>query len=207
MLAIGLTGGIGSGKSHVSDQLSDKGAIVIDADQIAREVVAPLGPAYQPLIDRFGKDILDLDGYIDRPLLAAKVFNDPKALAELNAITHPAIGIEMIRRRDAMIDLDVIVVLAIPLLTTLHRQTVGLKAVVVVDCPLDITLDRLITIRKMDPSDAKARIRAQISREERCAGADFVVDNSSTLEHLDSEVERLWQWLEGLKDSVADLQS
>ncbi len=207
MLAVGLTGGIGSGKSHVSDQLRDKGAIVIDADEIAREVVAPSGTAYQPLIDCFGKDILDPNGYVDRPLLAAKVFNDPDALAELNAITHPAIGIEMIRRRDAMADLDVIVVLAIPLLTTLHRQTVGLKAVVVVDCPLDITLDRLITIRKMDPNDANARIRAQISREQRCAGADFVVDNSSTLEHLDSEIERLWRWLEGLKVSLADIQS
>ncbi len=207
MLAVGLTGGIGSGKSHVSDQLRDKGAIVIDADEIAREVVAPSGTAYQPLIDCFGKDILDSNGYVDRPLLAAKVFNDPDALADLNAITHPAIGIEMIRRRDAMADLDVIVVLAIPLLTTLHRQTVGLKAVVVVDCPLDITLDRLITIRKMDPNDANARIRAQISREQRCAGADFVVDNSSTLEHLDSEIERLWRWLEGLKVSLADIQS
>jgi dephospho-CoA kinase len=101
VLAVGLTGGIGAGKSMVAELLVDRGATLIDADRVAREVVAPGGPAYRPLVERFGPSILADDGTLDRPTLAAVAFADPKALADLNAITHPAIGLEMIERRNA----------------------------------------------------------------------------------------------------------
>jgi dephospho-CoA kinase len=195
MLAVGLTGGIGSGKSAVADLLVARGAELIDADQVARNVVAPGGPAYQPLIDRFGRGIVADDGTIDRPALAAVAFADDAARADLNGITHPAIGIAMIQARDALEDTDKIVVLAIPLLTAVHRDTVKLNAVVVVDCPTDIALERLLSQRRMDRADAEARIRAQISREERVKEADYVLDNSGDRPALEAEVATLWEWL------------
>lgn len=195
MLAVGLTGGIGSGKSAVADLLVARGAILIDADQVARDVVEPGGPAYQPLIDRFGTGIVAADGTIDRPALAALAFADDAARADLNAITHPAIGLAMNEARDALEGTDNIVVLAIPLLKAVHRQTAKLDKVVVVDCPTDIALERLLVQRGMDRADAEARIRAQISREERVTEADFVVDNSGDRAALEAEVARLWEWL------------
>jgi dephospho-CoA kinase len=195
VLAIGLTGGIGSGKSAVAELLVARGAVLIDADQVAREVVAPGGPAYQPLIDRFGTGIVKSDGTIDRPALAAIAFADDAARADLNAITHPAIGVAMIQALEAFADTDDIVVLAIPLLTALHRETMKLDKVVVVDCPTDSALERLLSQRGMDRTDAEARIRAQISREERAKDADYVLDNSGDRGALETEVERLWNWL------------
>jgi dephospho-CoA kinase len=195
VLAVGLTGGIGSGKSAVADLLVARGAALIDADQVARDVVTPGGPAYQPLIDRFGPSIVAADGTIDRPALAAVAFADDGARADLNAITHPAIGVAMLEARDALEATDKIVVLAIPLLTALHRDSVKLDRVVVVDCPTDIALERLLSQRHMDRADAEARIRAQISREERVKVADFVVDNSGDRAALELEVARLWKWL------------
>lgn len=194
-LAVGLTGGIGTGKSAVADRLVDRGAKLIDADLVAREVVAPGGPAHQPLIERFGPGIVNAQGAIDRAALADVAFHDPAALADLNAITHPVIGQEMLERRQGLARFDGIVVLAIPLLTPAHRQTVGLDAVVVVDAPPEVAVERLVTHRSMDRRDAEARLAAQVSRHERLDHADFVVDNGSTLAHLDDEVERLWQWL------------
>jgi dephospho-CoA kinase len=195
MLAVGLTGGIGSGKSAVAELLVARGAVLIDADQVARDVVAPGGPAYQPLIDRFGAAIVSEDGTIDRPALAALAFADDATRADLNAITHPAIGIAMIGARDALEGSDKVVVLAIPLLTAKHRETVKLRLVVVVDCPTDIALERLLSQRGMDRADAEARIRAQISREERIEEADYVLDNSGDRDKLEAEVTTLWEWL------------
>jgi dephospho-CoA kinase len=195
MLAVGLTGGIGSGKSAVADMLVERGAVLIDADQVARDVVAPGGPAYQPLIDRFGQGIVAADGTIDRPALANIAFADEESRLALNAITHPAIGIRMIEMRGALADTDHIVVLAIPLLTALHRETVKLHKVVVVDTPTDIALERLLSQRGFDKADAEARIRAQISREERAKEADYVLDNSGDRAALEREVADLWDWL------------
>jgi len=195
MLAVGLTGGIGSGKSAVADLLVERGAVLIDADQVARGVVAPGGPAYQPLIDRFGPGIVAPDGTIDRPALAAVAFVDDESRLALNAITHPAIGKAMIEARDALAETDEIVILAIPLLTPAHRETVRLHKVVVVDCPTDIALERLVSQRGFDRADAEARIRAQISREERVEEADYVLDNSGDRAALVAEVARLWDWL------------
>jgi dephospho-CoA kinase len=195
MLAVGLTGGIGSGKSAVAALLVARGAVLIDADQVARDVVAPGGPAYRPLIDRFGPGILAADGTIDRPALAALAFADDGTRADLNAITHPAIGAAMIGARDALEGTDRVVVLAIPLLTAQHRETVKLRLIVVVDCPTDIALERLLSQRGMDRADAEARIRSQISREERVKEADYVLDNSGEWATLETEVAALWEWL------------
>jgi dephospho-CoA kinase len=200
MLAVGLTGGIGSGKSAVADLLVARGAVLIDADQVAREVVAPGGPAYQPLVDRFGPGIVAPDGTIDRPALAAVAFADEATRLELNAITHPAIGLAMIAARDALADTDDIVVLAIPLLTAVHRETVKLHKVVVVDCPTDVALERLVNQRGFDRADAEARIRSQISREERVKEADYVLDNSGDRAALEAEVSTLWDWLVAARD-------
>ena len=200
MLAVGLTGGIGSGKSAVADLLVARGAELIDADQVARDVVAPGGPAYQPLVDRFGPGIVAADGTIDRPALAAVAFADDESRLALNAITHPAIGIAMITARDSFEGTDSIVVLAIPLLTAVHRETVKLHEVVVVDSPTEIALERLLSQRGFDRADAEARIRAQISREERVKEADYVLDNSGDRAALEVEVEKLWDWLLAARD-------
>jgi dephospho-CoA kinase len=203
MFTVGLTGGIGTGKSAVADLLEEHGAVLIDADRIAREVVEPGAPAYQPLIDRFGPAIVDAEARIDRPALAAVVFSDSQALADLNAITHPAIGAEMARRQDAAAETDSVIVLDIPLLRAEHRETMSINAVVVVDAPVETALDRLVEIRRMAREDAEARMAAQVSREERLAGADFVIDNSKDLEHLGNEVDRVWQALLVLRQSGA----
>lgn len=192
VLAVGLTGGIGAGKSAVADLLVERGAVLIDADLVAREVVAPGGPAYQPLVDRFGPGIVAADGTIDRPALAARTFPDPAALADLNAITHPAVGTVMIQRRQAEAGTDHVVVLDIPLLRAEHRQLLALDAVVVVDCPTEVALGRLVGQRGMDRADAEARIAAQVSREERRQGADYVVDNAGDRSELVAAVDRLW---------------
>ena len=200
MLAVGLTGGIGAGKSTVAELLVGHGAALVDADRIAREVVAPGGPAYQPMIDRFGPEIVGADGGIDRPTVAALVFGHPDALADLNAITHPAIGIEMITRKDRYAATDRIVVLDIPLLKAVHRELLDLASVVVVDVPTDVALDRLVRIRGMDRSDAEARIGSQSDRASRLEGADLVIDNSGDPVSLEAEVDRVWAELVALHD-------
>ena len=200
MLAVGITGGIGSGKTAVAELLVGHGAVLVDADQVARDVVAPDGPAYQPLIDRFGRGIVAADGTIDRPALAALAFADEESRLALNAITHPAIGAAMIEARDAHEGTDDIVVLAIPLLTVAHRETVKLHKVVVVDTPTEMALDRLLSQRGFDRADAEARIRSQISREERVKEADYVLDNSGDRAALERAVDALWAWLLGARE-------
>jgi dephospho-CoA kinase len=192
VVVVGLTGGIGAGKSTVAALLVEHGAALVDADQVAREVVEPGGPAYQPLVDRFGTSILDESGRIDRPSLAAIAFGDPKALADLNAITHPAIGVEMLARRDRFAGPGKVVVMDIPLLRAEHRDLLSLTAVVVVDAPPEVALARLIEQRQMGKEDARARMAAQPDRATRLEGADFVVDNSGDSARLGAEVDQLW---------------
>jgi dephospho-CoA kinase len=205
MPTVGLTGGIGCGKSAVADLLVERGAVLIDADLVARQVVEPGGPAYRPLVERFGEGILTPDGTIDRPALATVAFADPKALGDLNAITHPAIGVAMAEARRAQVGRRAVVVLAVPLLKALHRTSLGLDAVVVVDCPPEVAVERLVGDRGMDRADAEARMAAQDSREQRLEGADFVVDNGSDRAHLAREVDRLWAWLATLPAEVGPL--
>lgn len=202
MLAVGLSGGIGAGKSTVAELLVARGAVLIDADLVAREVVAPGGPAYGPMIDRFGPGIVSADGSIDRPTVASLVFGDPAALADLNAITHPAIGVAMVQQKSQYLDTDRIVVLDIPLLKDVHREMLVLAVVVVVDTPVSIALDRLVSIRGMTRADAEARIASQIDRATRLASADLVVDNSGDHDHLVAEVDRVWDAIEVLRASL-----
>lgn len=194
-LGVGLTGGIGSGKSTVAARLVEHGAVLVDADQIAREVVAPGAPAYEALVERFGPAVLAADGTIDRPALAAVVFSDARALADLNAITHPVVGATMLARRIGPHPEGAVVICDIPLLRAEHRHLLQLEMVVVVDCPVEVALERLVAQRGMDPDDARSRIAAQISREERTAGADVVIDNSGTLQQLLGATDQLWAQL------------
>ena len=191
-----LTGGIGSGKSTVASMLASKGAALVDADAIAREVIAPGGPAYGPVIERFGDSVVGPDGTIDRQAVASVVFSDPAALADLNAITHPLIGQIMIERRASAQSRGGVIVLDIPLLRATHREQLGVDVVVVVDTPVEVAIDRLVEHRGFERSDAEARVAAQMSREERRALADFTLDNNRPHEDLAAQVDRLWANLE-----------
>jgi len=204
VLAVGLTGGIGSGKSTVGDLLVERGAVLIDADRIAREVVVPGGPAYQPLVDRFGAGILAPDRTIDRAALAVLAFADAESVAALNAITHPAISAVMAQRRAAEEEGDRVVVLDVPLLKPAHRDLLSLSVVVVVDCPVEIAVDRLMGQRGFSRHDAEARIAAQVNRDERREGADFVIDNSGDRIQLVAEVDRVWEALESRPQASPD---
>ena len=198
-LRIGLTGGIGTGKSTVAELLAARGAAVVDADVVAREVVAPGGPAYDAVVGRFGDEVLAEDGTIDRAALAARVFSDPAALADLNALTHPAIGARMAAQLEAIEHAagggPTVAVAVVPLLRQAHVAALALAAVAVVDCPTEVAVRRLVEARGMDEADARARVAAQPTREERLALADFVVENGSTRAHVEAEVERLWRTL------------
>ena len=199
MLVVGLTGGIGSGKSTVSGLLAQRGAAIIDADLIAREVVEPGGLAYAGVIERFGPGIVTADGTIDRPKLAEVVFADPDARRDLNGLTHPAVGAVMAERLAAHRDTGDIVVLDIPLLAEGGRDRYGLAGVIVVDTPVDVAVRRLVDHRGFTEADARARVAAQVTREARRAIADVVIDNAGSLADLEAEVDRAWAWLDGLR--------
>jgi len=198
VLLIGLTGGIGSGKSTVAALLAQRGAIVIDADKIAREVVEPGEDAHRALVEHFGERILTADGSIDRPALAAVAFAEPESLAALNQITHPAITARMAERVAEQGDGDGVAVLDIPLLEIVTRDRFALRAVLVVDAPVEVAVGRLVRQRRMAEADARARVAAQKSREERRAIADLVIDNGGSRQELEIEVARAWAWVEQL---------
>lgn len=195
VLRIGLTGGIGSGKSTVAAGLVRRGARLVDADKIAREVVEPGGPAYGSLVERFGPGVLHGDGTLDRAKLASIVFADPEALADLNGITHPVIAAVATERMEALgagAPPDTVVVLDHPLLARESAAEYRLDAVLVVDTPTETAVSRLVAYRGFTEADARARIAAQIGREERLAFADLVIDNSDGPEHLDAQLDQVW---------------
>ena len=196
MILVGLTGGIGSGKSTVSAALAERGAVIIDADKITRELQAPGQPLLGELAARFGDGILTADGALDRPALAAIAFADADALADLNKITHPAIGNEIARRVEAASHTDQVVVMDFALLTENPRE--GLQGIIVVDVPEETQVERLVRFRGFDEADARARIAKQATREARLATADFVIDNSGPIEALAPQVEALWEWIQSL---------
>lgn len=202
MILVGLTGGIGSGKSTVSALLHKRGAVIIDADAITRELQAPGAPLLTVLAERFGEDIIDAHGALDRAALAAIAFSDPDALKDLNKIVHPAVAGEMDRQMKEQRDTDNVVILDIPLLTENPRT--GLCGVIVVDVPVEIAVERLVTFRNMDPVDARARIDKQASREERVAIADKVIDNSGDIASLEKQVSDVWDWLVTLPPAPDD---
>jgi len=205
MILIGLTGGIGSGKSTVSSLLAKHGAVIIDADAITRELQAPGAPLLTVLADRFGHHILGADGSLIREELAKIAFADPEALKDLNKIVHPAVAKEMDRRMAEVRDTDKVVVLDIPLLAENPRK--GLCGVVVVDVPVEVAVSRLVEFRGMKEGDAKARIAKQASREDRLKIADQVIDNSGDMNTLSAQVDSLWTWALSLPPATEDAGS
>lgn len=203
MLLVALTGGIGAGKSSVSARLSGRGAILVDADEVVKQLQQIGNKVYEDMVARWGSGILQEDGNLNRQAIADIVFNDEDELTALNELVHPAVRVEMARQVEELADSDSIVILDIPLLKEGDAEKRGAKAVIVVDCPTEVAIERLVEFRGFDRADAEARIAAQYTREERLALADFVVDNGGDLDALDAEVDRCWAWLEELAGSTA----
>jgi dephospho-CoA kinase len=190
VLRVGLTGGIGAGKSEVSRRLAGHGAVVIDADAIAREVVEPGTDGLAEVAEAFGPGVLGPDGRLDRPKLGEVVFADPEQRNRLNAIIHPRVGARMAElEREA--GTGAIVVHAVPLIAEGGRAG-DYDLVVVVDVPPRVQVERLARNRDMTRDQARARMAAQVSREQRLAIADIVIDNSGSLAELDRQVGDLW---------------
>ncbi|MGW7445355.1 dephospho-CoA kinase [Kitasatospora sp. NPDC054795] len=195
MLKIGLTGGIGAGKSEVSRLFAARGAVIVDSDVIAREVVAPGTDGLAAVVAEFGPQVLREDGALDRPALGAVVFADPERLRALNAIVHP-----LVRARSAELEAaaapDAVVVHDVPLLAE-NGLAPLYDLVVVVDAADEVRLDRLVRLRGMAEEEARARMAAQASREDRLAIADLVVDNGGGLAELAARVDEVWAELAG----------
>ena len=195
MIKVGLTGGIGSGKSVVARLLAGHGAIVIDADVLAREAVAPGSAGLARVVAEFGPEVLGADGSLDRSKLAQVVFADPDRLARLNAIIHP-----YVRRRSTEIvaaaPADAVVVEDVPLLVENNLQA-RYDVVVVVDASPETQLGRLTRVRGMTASDAQARMTTQATREQRAAVADVIIDNDGDLGALETQTDALWERLSG----------
>jgi len=191
VLRVGLTGGIGSGKSEVSRRLAARGAVVIDSDAIAREVVEPGTPGLAAVVAEFGDAVLTPDGRLNRERLASIVFGDDQARARLNAVVHPLVGAET-GRRMAEVAPDAVVVHDVPLLVEVGMAG-GFDLVVVVAATPETQIDRLVRLRGMTEADARARIAAQLPLQAKVAVADVVVTNDGDLDHLDEQVEALWE--------------
>ncbi|MEU1591512.1 dephospho-CoA kinase [Streptomyces sp. NPDC005708] len=190
MLKVGLTGGIGAGKSEVSRLLVECGAVLIDADRIAREVVAPGTAGLAAVVEAFGEDVLAPDGGLDRPKLGSIVFADPERLAVLNSIVHPLVGARS-RELESAAPQDAVVVHDVPLLAE-NGLAPLYDVVIVVDADPATQLDRLVRLRGMTEQDARARMAAQATREKRLETADIVIDNDGPLEQLERNVRDVW---------------
>ena len=190
MLLIGLTGGIGSGKSSVSALLAQKGAVIVDADAITRELQQPGTEVFVAMVERFGNGIVAPDGSLDRQAAADIVFSDPEALVDLNKIVHQAVGVEIARRLAEEAGSDHLVVLDVPLLVESGRE--DMAGLVVVDVDPEVAVRRLVEQRGMREDDVRARMARQASRTDRLAKADVVIDNSGTLADLEVAVDDAW---------------
>ncbi|MFD7690356.1 dephospho-CoA kinase [Streptomyces sp. NPDC059781] len=193
MLKVGLTGGIGAGKSEVSRLLVECGAVLIDADRIAREVVEPGTPGLAAVVDAFGAEVLTEDGRLDRPRLGSVVFADPERLAVLNSIVHPLVGARSRELEEAAAE-DAVVIHDVPLLTE-NGLAPLYDLVIVVDASPETQLDRLVGRRGMTAEDARARMAAQATREQRREIADIVIDNDVPLDELHRRVKEVWAGL------------
>ncbi|MFE1955483.1 dephospho-CoA kinase [Streptomyces sp. NPDC059524] len=190
MVKVGLTGGIGAGKSEVSRLLVERGAVLIDADRIAREVVEPGTPGLAAVVEAFGEEVLAPDGTLDRPALGAIVFADADRLAVLNKIVHPLVGARS-AELEAAAGTDAVVVHDVPLLTE-NGLAPFYDLVIVVDASPETQLDRLTRLRGMTEDDARARMAAQATREQRREIADLVIDNDGPRERLVEQVDTVW---------------
>jgi dephospho-CoA kinase len=197
MLLVGLTGGIASGKSTVSAMLAERGAEVIDADHIARQVVMPGNPAWCKIRDHFGPGVLFPDGQIDRQALADIVFADQAKLTVLNEITHPEIFARIADRLEELRDRDVTVILDAALLIEAGLAE-GVEVVIVTHSPREIQVERLAA-KGVGERAADARIAAQLEPEKRLARADIVIENGGSLEDLQHRVDEVWERLERLR--------
>ena len=195
MLRVGLTGGIGSGKSEVARRLVAHGAVLIDADVAAREVVVPGSRGLSQIVAAFGDDVLSPDGSLDRARLGEMIFGDPELRAKLNAIVHPLVrewmGAAERTAVQAAAPPGPIVVHDVPLLAE-SRGKAGFDLVIVVDVPAELQAERLVSQRGMTRGQARARMEAQASREQRLEVADIVIDNSGSLDDLDHRVTEVW---------------
>ncbi|MCS3843922.1 dephospho-CoA kinase [Microbacterium sp. AK031] len=198
MPLIALTGGIASGKSTIARRLESFGAVVVDADQIVRDVQAPGTPVLGEIAAAFGDDLIDSSGALDRAALGARVFSEPDALARLNAIVHPAVRRESQRRFEAAFaeNPEAVVVYDVPLLVE-ARVDDHWDLIVVAHAPAEERRRRLIELRGMQPEEAQNRIDAQVSDEKRLTIADVVIDTAGSMEQTDQQVDALWQRLTG----------
>jgi dephospho-CoA kinase len=197
---VGLTGGIASGKSTVAARLGERGAVCINADQIARQVVEPGTPALAGIVDAFGSDMLREDGSLDRAALGARVFSDPEALKLLNSIVHPAVWARTRSLiQDAVaVDHDAIIIYDVPLLVEANSDR-GLgrdfDLIVVVHADMETRLRRMVELRGMTEADASSRLRSQAGDAERLAVADVVIDSNGSIEHTLQQADDLWERL------------
>ena len=191
MLLVGLTGGIGSGKTTVARMLEARGAVVFDADLLARDAVEPGTPGYRQVVERFGPNVLAPGGGIDREALAALVFADPAARRDLEAILHPQIRRLFAESTEAYRETDAVVVFSAPLLVETGMHT-AFEVLVVVSAPVEMQVRRLMRDRGMSESAVRDRIAAQLPLEEKAEAADILIDNDGTLEELEGQVDRLW---------------
>lgn len=196
MLTVGLTGGIGSGKSAVSRLLREHGAVVVDADLIAREVVDVGSPGLAAVVDAFGSEVLQPDGSLDRAALGRRVFSDPAALARLNAITHPLIAQRTSELFREAVEAGAEILVHDVALLVENGLSRGYDAIVVVAADPATQLDRLVRLRGMSQDEARARIAAQLPLEDKLAVATHVIRNDGPLEELAPQVERVWASLQ-----------
>ena len=195
MLVFGLTGGIGSGKSTVSSLLEAKGAVIIDADRVVRELQQPGQPVFEAMVEAFGDGIVAADGTLDRQAVADLVFGDDEKLQTLNGIVHPAVGVRMAEQLAALADTDRVVILDVPLLVE-GKSRYDTAGTIVVDVDPDTAVQRLVAHRGFDEADARARMARQASREDRLAKANVVIDNSGAVADLAPQVDALWRRIE-----------
>lgn len=192
VMLIGLTGGIGAGKSTVAQLFEERGVPIVDADAIARDVGKPGQPALAELVEHFGDSILGADGELNRGKLAEVAFADAESHEALNAIMHPAISAETSKRIDALRGDHPVIVHDVPLLVEAGLAG-NYDLTVLVDTPAELRLQRLTELRGMDPEDAKKRIAAQATDEQRRAVCDVALDNSGDIEHLRAQFEQMWE--------------
>lgn len=199
MILVALTGGIGSGKSSVSERLVSRGAVLIDADATVRELQQPGEPVFDWMVGRWGSSVVEATGGLNRQAVADIVFNDSDELKALEAVIHPEVRRRMTERISELASSDDVVIQDLPLMVEWGGGRRGASGVIVVDLPVEIAISRLVEFRGFTRADAEARMQNQASREDRLELADFVVDNSGSLSDLETQVDQCWAWIQTLE--------